>query len=59
MKKILESPEILFSHFRMNPGYAYPSVTLTLCILMNFPILIDTISMGLPIVHLKGSQVEA
>ena len=31
---------------------------LTLCILMDFPIHIDTISMGLPIVHFKGSQVE-
>ena len=28
------------------------------CILMDFPIHIDTISMGLPIVHLKGSEVE-
>ena len=29
---------------------------LTLCILMDFPIQIDTISMGLPIVYLEGSQ---
>ena len=27
-------------------------------ILVDFPIHIDTISMGLPIVHVKGSQVE-
>ena len=33
-------------------------VQLTLCILMDFPIHIDTISMGLPIVHFKASQVE-
>ena len=31
---------------------------LTLCILMDFPIHIDTISMGLPIVQFKGSHVE-
>ena len=28
------------------------------CILIEFPIHIDTISMGLPIVYFKGSQVE-
>ena len=33
-------------------------ISLTLCILMDFPIHIDTISMGLPIVRFKGSQVE-
>ena len=32
---------------------------LTLCILMDFPIHIDTISMELCILYLKGSQVEA
>ena len=32
--------------------------SLTLCILMDSPINIDTISMELPIVYLKGSQVE-
>ena len=31
---------------------------LTLCILMDFPILIITIRMGLCIIHFKGSQVE-
>ena len=31
---------------------------LTLCILMDFPIHIDTISMGLPIVYFKGSRVD-
>ena len=31
---------------------------LTLCILMDLPIHIDTISMGLPIVHFKGLQIE-
>ena len=32
--------------------------SLTQCILMDFPIYIDTISMELPIVHFKGLQVE-
>ena len=31
---------------------------LTLCILMDFPIHIDTISTGLSIVYFKGSQVK-
>ena len=31
--------------------------SLTLCILMDFSIHIDTISMGLPILYFKGSQV--
>ena len=31
---------------------------LTLCILVDLTIHIDTISMGLPIVYLEGSQVE-
>ena len=31
---------------------------ITLYILMNFPIHIATISMGLPIVHFQGGQVE-
>ena len=31
---------------------------LTLCILMDFPIQIDTISLRLPIMYLKGSLVE-
>ena len=31
---------------------------LTLCIMMDFPIHIDTISIGLSIVYFKGSQVE-
>ena len=31
---------------------------LTLCIMMYYPIHIDTISMGLPIVYFKGSLVE-
>ena len=30
---------------------------LTVCILMDFPIHIDTISMGLPSVYFKGLQV--
>ena len=33
-------------------------LNLTLCILMDFPIHINTVSMGLPIVLFKGSQVE-
>ena len=32
--------------------------SLTLCVLMDFPIQIDTISMGLPIMYFKGSQIE-
>ena len=31
---------------------------LTICILMDFPIHSDTISMALPIAYFKGSQVE-
>ena len=31
---------------------------LTLCIPMDFPIHIDTISMGVPIIYFKGSQVD-
>ena len=31
---------------------------LTLCFQMDFPIHVDTISMGLPIRHFKGSKVE-
>ena len=30
----------------------------TLCILMDFPIHIDTLGMGLPILYFKGSQVD-
>ena len=32
--------------------------SITLCILMDFPIHIVTICMGLPIVYFKGVQVE-
>ena len=32
--------------------------SITLCILVDLPIHINTKSMGLPIVHFKGSQVE-
>ena len=35
-----------------------PLLILTLCSLMDFSINIDTISMGLSILILKGSQVE-
>ena len=31
---------------------------LTLCILVDFPIYIDTISLGLPVSYFVGSQVE-
>ena len=31
---------------------------ITLCILMDFPIQINTIRMGLSIIYFKGSQVE-
>ena len=33
-------------------------ISITLCILMDFPIHVDTIRIGQPIVHFKGSQVE-
>ena len=35
-----------------------PLNKLTLCILMDFPIYTNTISMDLSILHLKGSQAE-
>ena len=31
---------------------------LTLCIWMDFPIHVNTVSMGFPILHFKGSQVK-
>ena len=34
------------------------SSLLTLCIRMGFPIHVNTISMGFPILHFKGSQVK-
>ena len=34
------------------------TISFTLYILMDFPIHIDTIGMGLLIMYLKGSQVE-
>ena len=37
---------------------AYAQMSLTLCILMDFPKHIDTINMGLPILYFKGSQVD-
>ena len=33
-------------------------MSLTLCILMDTPIYIDTVSMGMPIVYLMGSNVD-
>ena len=33
-------------------------ISITLCILMDFPIPIDMISMGLSISYFKGSQLE-
>ena len=35
-----------------------PTLTFTLCILVDFPINVNTISMGLPIVYFRGSYVE-
>ena len=34
------------------------SISFTLCIPMDFPMHIDTIRMGQPIVYFKGSQLE-
>ena len=42
----------------MVASVAVVAAALTLHILMDFPIHIDTISMGLSIVYFKGSQVE-
>ena len=40
------------------PIFTCKHLPITICNLMDFPIHIDTISMGLPIVYFKGSQVE-
>ena len=45
-------------NLKMLSNAAHFGSPLTLCILMDFPIHIVTISMGLPIVYLKGSLVE-
>ena len=42
---------------KRNSQYEMLLNTLIPCSLMDFPIQIDTISMGLPIVYFKGSQV--
>ena len=47
------SGKILISY-----GTTHEISVLTLCILMDFPIHIDTISIGLPIVYFKGSLVD-
>ena len=39
-------------------GYINRTDYFTFCNLVKFPIHIDTISMGLPILYFKGSQVE-
>ena len=39
-------------------GYYGVNMILTLCIRIDLPIHIDTISMGLSILYFKGSQVE-
>ena len=41
----------------LHPGYGLGPI-LTFCILIDFPIHIDTISMGLSILYFKGPQVE-
>ena len=44
----------------MDERFALLSLSgLTFCILMDFPIHIDTISKGLLILYFKGSQVES
>ena len=47
-------------YLKVNSHFLYLKVNsiLTLCILSDFPIHIDAISMGLPIVFFKGAQVE-
>ena len=40
------------------PAQYFSNSILTLFILMDFPLHIDTISMDLSILHFKGSQVE-
>ena len=46
------------SHSKLLVDLPLSGFQLTFCILMNFPIHMNTISMGLPIVHFKGSQLE-
>ena len=41
-----------------NVNWVKNQIKQNFCILMYFPIHIDTISMGLPIVYFNGSQVE-
>ena len=42
----------------MDPGILFTKILPTLCTLMDFPIHIDTTSMGLPIVYFKGAHFE-
>ena len=51
----LDFCDLLFSQ---KVGKKQRHTYLTLCLLMEFPIHIDTISMGLPIVYFKGSHVK-
>ena len=60
-KHVSLSLKVLAKCNRMSSAPLYRranQLLLILCILMDFSIYIDTISMGLPIVYLKGSQVE-
>ena len=47
---------IISTHTLIRYRRLFINTSLTLCILMDFPIHIDTISEGLPIEHFKGSQ---
>ena len=58
MNRFITSAEYLFGIIAEKKYEPKVRRTLTLCILMDFPIPIGTISMGLPIVYFKGSQVE-
>ena len=52
---IQEKVRIFLCHLVL---WHFKITSLTLCILMDFPIHIDTISIGLSIVYFKGSKVE-
>ena len=53
VKKIMKLLAFIFEQ----PSY-FLERTLNGCILMEIPIHIDTVSIGLPIMYLKGSEVE-
>ena len=50
--------QLAVEYWTCDRGGHWSESYLTLCILMEFPIHKDTISMGLPSLYLKGSQVD-